>query len=287
MEADLSSVVPKKPTLTFPDESRAFIDPYLYPRREKAQAVSSHPKKPFLTVTYAQSMDSKLSLAPGVQTILSGPETKAMTHYLRSRHEAILVGVGTAIADDPALNCRLESVGFEGQPRPVILDSKARWSPQKSLEHRSACVELAMQKVGKGPWIMTAKARDEIDPTYLKYVEDCSGAYISVTAQDGEMNWEDILTELGSRGIRSLMVEGGATVINTLFQQKYLHLVNAMIITVAPVWLGDRGVHVSPATVHASNGTAISAARLHNVKWQQLGSDVVMCGQVEIPLHTP
>jgi 2,5-diamino-6-(ribosylamino)-4(3H)-pyrimidinone 5'-phosphate reductase len=287
MEAGLSSFAPKKPTLRFSDESRAFIDPYLHRHDENNQAVSSHSKKPFLTVTYAQSMDSKLSLAPGVQTILSGPETKAMTHYLRSRHDAILVGVGTAIADDPALNCRLEGVDLEGQPRPVIIDSKARWSPRKPPGHLSACMGLAQQKLGKGPWIMTSRKRNEIDPKYMECAEYCSGAYISLTVQDGEMNWEDILTELGSRGITSLMVEGGATVINALLQQKYLHLIDAIIITVAPVWLGDRGVHVSPPTAHASDGTAIAAARLRNVKWQQFGSDIVMCGQVENLLHAP
>lgn len=270
---------PNKPSLTFADESRAFIDPYLRSRGDYDNVEGKDRRKPFLTLTYAQSLDSKLSLAPGTQTVLSGPETKAMTHYLRSKHDAILVGVGTAIADDPALSCRLEGIRLREQPRPVILDPQARWSPGRWPEKLSACMALARHNIGKGPWIVTSRSGDEIDAEYMRCTGECSGAYITVKEKGGEMDWEDILNELGNRGIKSLMVEGGAKVINTLLQKKYLHLIDTVIITVAPVWLGDGGVHVSPPTVHSTDGFPVAAARLSNVRWQQFGQDVVMCGQ--------
>src|SRR4051812_7789929 len=115
---------PARDSLEFPAEDRAKIDEYLL----QNTANRGNTSRPHVTLTFATSLDSQLSLAPGVRTTLSGPRSKAMTHYLRSKHDAILVGVGTAIADDPGLNCRLHGVGgyggqgLEGQPRPLILD---------------------------------------------------------------------------------------------------------------------------------------------------------------------
>jgi 2,5-diamino-6-(ribosylamino)-4(3H)-pyrimidinone 5'-phosphate reductase len=238
-------------------------------------------RKPFVTLTFAQSLDSKLSLAPGTQTVLSGPETKAMTHYLRSKHDAILIGVGTAIADNPSLNCRLEGIGLDGQPRPVILDPNGRWNPVSWSEKVPECMALALHGRGKGPWIIHSKAEDEVDSAYWKCVYHCQGRFIRVPGVEGEIDWHVILTELGERGIDSVMIEGGAKVINTLLQEKYIHLIDSVIITIAPVWLGDGGVKVSPPTVQCSNGAPSAAARLVDVNWQQFGQDTVMCGRIK------
>ncbi|KAK4945662.1 hypothetical protein LTR28_007989 [Elasticomyces elasticus] len=138
--------------LCFSDEDRAFLEDYL-PRLNKSYDGAT----PFTTLTFATSLDSMLALAPGTQTALSGPQSKAMTHYLRSRHDAILIGVGTAIADDPSLNCRLEGVGgyggegLDGQPRPVIVDPALRWKWTES----SKIFQLAKHGRGRTPWIVT------------------------------------------------------------------------------------------------------------------------------------
>lgn len=269
-----------KPSLKFAAGSKSFIDAYLQPAEHEASQTEDGSKKPFLTLTYAQSLDSKLSLAPGIQTVLSGPETKAMTHYLRSKHDAILVGVGTAIADDPALNCRIEGVGLNRQPRPIILDPNLRWSPGDWPDSLSTCMSLAQKNIGKGPWIITARPEDKIDSEQVRCVKECSGQHITVQDANGQMSWETILKELHKRGIRSLMVEGGATVINTLLSKQNLHLVDTIIITIAPIWLGDAGVNVSPPSTHSSGGHPESGLRLSNVVWQQFGQDVVMCGRV-------
>jgi 2,5-diamino-6-(ribosylamino)-4(3H)-pyrimidinone 5'-phosphate reductase len=138
-----------------------------------------------------------------------------------------------------------------------------------------------MDKMGKGPWIMTLRCKDEVGAQHVELVAECSGEYVQVTEKAGEMDWNAILKELGARGIKSLMVEGGATVINTLLQKKYLHLIDTVIVTIAPIWLGDTGVNVSPPPAQASYGAPAAAARLANVKWQQFGQDVVMCGTLQ------
>lgn len=100
-----------------PPSALSFLDFYLPPK--------SHPNL-FTTLTYAASLDSRISLGPGLRTTLSGPESKTMTHYLRSHHDAILVGAGTFVADNPGLNCQYPPAdtknALECSPLPVVLD---------------------------------------------------------------------------------------------------------------------------------------------------------------------
>ncbi|PSR78541.1 dihydrofolate reductase-like domain-containing protein [Coniella lustricola] len=207
-------------------------------------------QQPFLTLTYAQSLDSQLSLAPGVRTTLSGAESKAMTHFLRSRHDAILVGAGTAVADDPGLNCRigggggggdvLEGKGDKGargpalgaapSPRPVVLDPHARWQVRDS----SKVVRLARQGKGRPPWILVAKGCvDGVAAESRRAVESVGGRYLVVEGEGegdeelratdaadkgsrGNLCWPAILCTLAAEGVRSVMVEGGGRVIDEL-----------------------------------------------------------------------
>jgi 2,5-diamino-6-(ribosylamino)-4(3H)-pyrimidinone 5'-phosphate reductase len=177
---------------------------------------------PHLTLTYAQSLDSKISLHPNTRTNISGAETKAMTHYLRTRHDAILVGVGTANADDPGLNSRYTVDGTTGprldqQPRPIILDSTMKWQPASA----SKVFELAKRGVGKAPWWIVNYGRAAKNQDRVEMIRGVGGEVIEVRPRD----WNNILSRLQTLGIRSVMVEGGAEVINGLLEtrnQKYL-----------------------------------------------------------------
>lgn len=108
--------------LYYSNTDRDFLNPYLPPplqTPDSYEPVSTTRASPYphVTLTYAQSLDGAIAAAPGTQTALSGAESKAMTHYLRSQHDGILVGVGTVLADNPSLNCRLEGVGgYGGKP---------------------------------------------------------------------------------------------------------------------------------------------------------------------------
>lgn len=254
--------------------------------------------RPFVTLTYAQSLDSMLAAAPGTRTAISGPSTKAMTHFLRSRHDAVLVGVGTAAADDPGLSCRLEvEMGGGHQPRPVVLDPFARWDVTRD----SRAVRLAREGKGLGPWVLhmdrLTPARDR-----ARAVEDVGGRYLAVgltewVAEEGEggapagtrysMTWDSILGALWDEGINSVMVEGGGTVINDLLllADKGLDVVDSVIVTIAPLWLGSGGVAVAPerenpAGADDDDGARAPGPRLTDVTWTQMGDDMVLCGRI-------
>ncbi|OAF56874.1 2,5-diamino-6-(ribosylamino)-4(3H)-pyrimidinone 5'-phosphate reductase [Pseudogymnoascus destructans] len=222
-----------------------FLAPHLPP---PTSSPSATPCKPHLTLTYATSLDSMLAARPGVRTTLSGPATKTMTHYLRSKHAAILIGAGTALADDPGLNCRLAGAAdgedpLRWQPRPVILDPRGRWKVEGSKVLR-----LAQEGTARAPWVVTDLAF--VDDEKAEALEAVGGAVIALaTEEEGEggglrFGWGDLLGVLASRGVGSVMVVGQGG------------------LAVAPEKEGEEG----------------AAAELRGAKWVQMGEDVVVCG---------
>ncbi len=78
-----------------------------------------------------------------------------------------------------------------------------------------------------------------------------------------------------------MMIEGGSAVINSLLEPAYQPLIDSVIVTIAPTWLGQGGVVVSPKRNFDEGGEPIPAARLTGVMWYPLGEDVVLCGKVK------
>ncbi|KAJ5165822.1 hypothetical protein N7492_006118 [Penicillium capsulatum] len=267
--------------LEFPESDRVFLEPHLPPQDGTTPRVD----RPFTTLTFATSLDSSLALSPGARTVLSGPQSKAMTHYLRSRHDGILIGVGTALADDPGLNCRIAGVGgygaegLDGQPHPIVIDPSCRWN----FSEESKLFQLCGQGRGRAPWIVTALQNPPAERIAL--LEKYGGRVISLkmTTIDGHhrIDWDDLLRTLFANGLRSVMVEGGGQVINSLLAPASTSLIDSVIVTIAPTWLGQGGVVVSPPRRFDGDGNAMSAARLRNVKWYPFGEDVVLCGQMQ------
>ncbi|KAK7956210.1 riboflavin biosynthesis protein Rib7 [Apiospora aurea] len=252
-------------TLTFPEADASKLEPHLPPNPSSTTAASSpgtqdagpSPQLPFVTLTYATSLDSALALAPGTRTALSGPQSKAMTHYLRSRHAAICVGVGTALADDPGLNCRIAPSSDADdqplplrQPRPIIIDPHQRWA----FTSESKVLQLARAGRGLAPYILIAAAGPDPPAERRRLLEALGGKYISLgdasspaSPSPFAMDWRDILRAVRAEGLDSIMVEGGGQVISSLLGAPNAQLIDSVIITIAPTWLGAGSVFVSPA----------------------------------------
>ena len=267
-------------TLRYPPHARDFLESYL-PSSETT--VNS----PHVTLTYASSLDARISLAPGLQTVLSGPESKAMTHYLRSRHEAIMIGVRTALADDPALNCRLEGAGGYGgfgwswQPRPIIIDPRARLQVRPELR----LLKTAAEGKGKAPWIVVSSSA-RLPPNAVSYLKGLGGEYLMVHSPSFQFDWTSVFRILASEGIKSVMVEGGGVVLSQLLKAEHSNLVNSVIITIAPTFLGNAGVNVSPTP--KVEGTTPVQMRLQDIKWQPMGAeDVILCGKMKQEPQAP
>ncbi|CCE61161.1 hypothetical protein TPHA_0A00760 [Tetrapisispora phaffii CBS 4417] len=213
--------------------------------------------KVFVTLTYAQSLDSKISSGPGIRTVISHPETKTMTHYLRYHHQGILIGTSTLLVDDPGLNCKWnpfnETTNLDKySPRPIVIDMKRQWNFKGSKME-----QLYLQKKGKSPIIVVNKL-----PTHADQEENVD--YFVYDNSD-VIDWELLFLNLKNKyNIKSIMVEGGGNVINQLLLRH--DLVNSLIITIGSVYLGENGVSVSPS----------SNVQLSDVKWWVGTTDSVL-----------
>ncbi|KAL6307679.1 dihydrofolate reductase-like domain-containing protein [Sparassis latifolia] len=225
---------------------------------------SPDPTKPYVTLTFAQSLDAKIAGAGGKQLVLSGNESMVMTHWMRTMHDAILVGIGTALNDDPQLNTRhlpplpLHYPYRYYLPRPMILDSNLRLSPD--------CKLLKNYREGRGrrPWVICSNS---IDPSggdrdafatrlaRRQALEEAGARVLEVRTDHGMISIPELLRTLRGLGIRSLMVEGGASVIKSFLaankhpagpdrpaavaERTFLDMV---IITIAPTLVGRDGI---------------------------------------------
>jgi 2,5-diamino-6-(ribosylamino)-4(3H)-pyrimidinone 5'-phosphate reductase len=264
-------------TLHYPDHARTFLEEFM-PNYSKIKT------RPHVTLTYAQSLDGRISLMPGVQTKISGPETKAMTHYLRSMHDAILIGVRTAVADDPSLNCRLSGVGGYGghgldkQPRPIIIDPDGRLHIKPEMKILQAVVEGR----GKAPWVIVKRSA-MLQINSVNILKSYGGEYLQILSEPNgrDISWTNIFKALFGNGLRSIMVEGGGVVLSELLKPHYAHLLDSVIVTIAPTFMGKSGTAVSPDSTIDRNGVPVPM-KLTNVRWQPMGDeDVVMCGSLK------
>jgi 2,5-diamino-6-(ribosylamino)-4(3H)-pyrimidinone 5'-phosphate reductase len=190
-------------------------------------------QRPLVTLTFAQSLDGKIAGKEGKQLILSGRESMLMTHWMRTNHDAILVGIGTALNDDPQLNSRHipENERPSHLPRPVILDANLRLKPD--------CKLLKNYREGKGrrPWVI-CDANLTSDDGRKSTLEDAGARVIGVPSVDGFITISDLLKVLYDFGIKTLMVEGGATIIGSFLAEaarsKPNTIIDTLIITIAP-----------------------------------------------------
>jgi 2,5-diamino-6-(ribosylamino)-4(3H)-pyrimidinone 5'-phosphate reductase len=213
-----------------------------------------------------------------------------MTQFLRANHDAILIGAGTANADNPGLNTSFsydgeEIVGLAEQPRPLILDPGKSWREERCEK----MFRLARAGVGRAPWWIicvdaaggegNSASYSQRDEERINKVKDVGGNVIEAgkyeSREDG-VEWEKILKAMSDTGIRSVMIEGGATVINDLLRTRNQHLVTSVIVTIAPTYLGSGGVVVAPPRAVQDQ----NEARLGELTWIPFGQDVVMAGRL-------
>ncbi len=231
--------------------------------------------RPLVTLSYAQSLDGCISARRGAPTSISGPAAMKLTHQLRAAHDAILVGIGTALADDPQLSVRL----VEGKnPQPVVLDSHLRLP------------EVARLLQGDPqPWIATAQTslhQPDEPPSHQPKAAalQAQGAQLLPTPVDdrGGLSLKALLQTLAGRGITSLMVEGGARVITSFLLQ---NLVDQVVLTIAPILLGGLPA-VERSLEHANNehdnppDTQQVLARLQEMGYDRLGQDLIVWGKL-------
>lgn len=216
-------------------------------------------KRPFVTIKAAQSLDGKIATPSGDSKWITNERSRRFVHRLRSRVDAVLVGVNTVIKDDPLLNSRIR--GAKRQPVRIILDSRLR-TPRTSriLKDRSARTIIATTPAA-------AKRAGRFEDM---------GVEVGVfrKKRDG-VDLKSLLAFLAGKEISHILVEGGGSVIAGFLKEG---LADEMLFFISPRVIGGRNAVTS---VEGEGAKSIKeSVVLKNIEIKRFGEDVLIRGDV-------
>lgn len=214
---------------------------------------------PFATLKFAQTIDGRIASVTGDSRWVSSPSSRKFVHLLRSTHDAILVGAGTIIQDDPELTVR----HVRGQnPVRIIVDSRLR-----------VPLEAKVLKIQKSARTIIA-VTEQADPAKKRLLQEQGVETLVIDADGkGRVDLKKLLTELGKRQISSILVEGGSAIITSMLKET---LVDRLVIIVAPKILG-KGID---AVADLGKRYIDEAIRLVYRKVYRKGEDIIIDGHL-------
>lgn len=232
--------------------------------------------QPLVIAKYAMSLDGKIATHTGDSRWITGPIARAAVHRLRAQVDAILVGAGTALADDPQLTARPPAdYPSPHQPLRILLDSTGR-VPLSARLYDPALPGRTLLATSDRLAPTTAAALAERAIEVLRLPTTATGLDLTV-----------LLDELGRRGVTTLLVEGGATLLGSFFAANRVHKLLAWI---APVIIGGSAAPGPVAGLGAA--TMAQAVALSSPRLERLGNDLLVTAYLpqttaHLPLATP
>jgi diaminohydroxyphosphoribosylaminopyrimidine deaminase / 5-amino-6-(5-phosphoribosylamino)uracil reductase len=218
--------------------------------------------RPVVTLSWAQSLDGSIALNKNEPISISCDESRTLTHWMRSVHDVILVGIGTIISDNPQLDVRL----VDGKnPQPVILDTHLRIPDDAHLLKRSTGF----------PWIVVGISID-----YQRCLQlEKRGVMVLELGEDetGRIDLKALLSTLRRMGIRSVMVEGGAQVLTSFLRE---NLADQAVITTAPIWLGGYQLLSENIAKNDKQDKRLIVPSLIDMKTESFGPDLITWGRI-------
>jgi diaminohydroxyphosphoribosylaminopyrimidine deaminase/5-amino-6-(5-phosphoribosylamino)uracil reductase len=213
--------------------------------------------RPLVTLKSAMTLDGKVATRTGDSKWISGEASRARAHRWRAESDAVAVGVGTALADDPLLTARVE--GVARQPRRVVFDSEARLPLDSRLVQSTAEVPVTVL-CGR------AAARTAVEALEAAGVE-----VITVSGGNEAARVAAALDELGARGVQSLLLEGGPHLAGAFLEAGE---VDEARVFVAPLLAGGREARTALEGIGV--GEIEAAGRALELEVERLEDDVVI-----------
>ncbi|MGV1099251.1 bifunctional diaminohydroxyphosphoribosylaminopyrimidine deaminase/5-amino-6-(5-phosphoribosylamino)uracil reductase RibD [Thiovibrio sp. JS02] len=217
---------------------------------------------PWVIMKAGVSADGRLAVASGQSGWITNEQSRREVHRLRDRVDAILIGSGTAVSDDPSLTTRIP--GRRGKdPLRIILDATLKLPP---------AAKVLRQESAAATWVFCGPA---VDPTRAAALV-AAGAIVKPVPVDrtGRLDLPAVLCELGRAQITSVLVEGGSRVHGAFLRAG---LVDAVSLFIAPCFLGADGVPLLDALGLAS---VQAAPRFQTTRVKRFGDDVLLEGLV-------
>ena len=229
-------------------------------RQNRAFFTVMRRRRPYVTLKAALSLDGRVAAARGVRTSITGADAGRMIHRERAEIDALAIGSGTLLVDDPLLTAR---GAFRERPLVrVVFDRRLRTPPSARV----------LSTLDRGPVLVITAAAIDRDRDQRAEALRRAGAEIVAVAAGGEALVAGAASFLGARGVTSLLVEGGPTLQRAFWDAA---VVDRVELFVAPRPLGADGVQWT------LNGESIT--RLHGLSARPVGEDVLIEGYVHRP----
>lgn len=215
---------------------------------------------PLVIAKFAASLDGRIAAASGDSRWVSGPDTLAWAHRVRPTLDAIVVGSNTVLVDNPRLTARVDgSTAGVHQPVRIVVDSSGRTPPDAQVLNGEAATLIATTEASPADWRVAVEA---------------AGAEVLVLpAHHGRVDLEALLGILGGRGMLTVLFEGGGVLLGSLFDQRLVDRVQAVI---APLVIG--AAEAPAAVVGRGAYRMADAPRLRDIEVERLGDDTLITG---------
>jgi diaminohydroxyphosphoribosylaminopyrimidine deaminase/5-amino-6-(5-phosphoribosylamino)uracil reductase len=219
---------------------------------------------PYVTLKLALSLDGRIATRTGHSKWVTGTEARARVHALRAQSDAVAIGIGTALADDPRLTVR-DAPG--PSPMRVVFDTKLRIAVDSRLVQTAREVPT---------WVIcSADAPMEVEEQLTsKGVE----VFRAATSPEGRIDVRAALEALAQRGVVTLMIEGGAELAGSFLAAR---LADELHVFVSPILLGPRAR--AAAVDWAGPDMVTQAPRISAAKWELVGDDAHVYGMLVYP----
>lgn len=211
--------------------------------------------RPWLTLKLATSLDGRIATASGHSQWITGPEARRAVHGLRARHDAIMVGAGTARLDDPSLTVR--GLGIAHDPVRIVVSRRADIPPQGQLGQTARAVPV---------WICHGP---EAGAAQRSAWEEAGARLVPVPVTQGRVDPAALLRALGQAGLTSIFCEGGGTLAASLLQAR---VVDEFIGFTGGLAIGAEG---RPAIGALGLADLTEATRFRLMESRALGGDVM------------
>jgi len=210
-------------------------------------------KEPFVIVKAALSADGKIAAADGSSKWITGEEARRAVHELRGQIDAVMVGIGTVIRDNPSLTCRIE--GYKNPVR-IVVDSRLKIKAGAKILNNEAETIIATTKNAPMDKIEMLRKR--------------GAKVIVVDSNERGVILKKLLKELTSEGITSIMLEGGGRLIGSAFDEG---IVDKVMFFIAPKIIG-KGITITGESMR----NIADSILLERVEMKRIGEDFLLLG---------
>ncbi len=215
-------------------------------------------RTPYVVMKYAMTMDGKIATRTGASKWITGEEARGHVQTLRGRYASIMVGIGTVLADDPMLNCRLPGAH---QPLRIVVDSDLRIPLTSQL----------LQTAGEYPTLIVCAKESLAESEAAENIRKLGAKVVALGDENGKVSMERLMEYLGSRQIDSVLVEGGGQIHEAC---RNAGIVNHICCYIAPKILGGRDAKTPVEGAGAD--TMEDAMMLSEPKITRLGMDILL-----------